>query len=180
MKKKKFNNALEFRIVEKPKRFFSVGRIFKVVWFEPLGERAPTMSSELNWSATCPSFHEEKPYARFRWFIVVRKRLHHSLCLSITTVGSRGPAKTSRGRAKDFVVLYPHTVDPPEPFPEEGIARRPLAVIIEEGEQLLAPAARLDCARIYTVEDNVKVMKIGRVHPDSLDDLEEYYKESVS
>jgi hypothetical protein len=127
----------------------------------------------------CPPFYEEKPYGKFRWFVVVRKRLHHSLCLSITTFGGKTASKTSRGRSKDFVVLYPHTIEPPEPFPEEGIARQPIAVIIEEAEQLLAPTARLDCARIYTVEDNVKVMKIGRVHQESLKDLEAYYQESV-
>ena len=43
-----------------------------------------------------------------------------------------------------------------------------MAVIIEDGEQYISPFARLDCGRIYTVEDNLKVMKIGRVHPDFL------------
>jgi hypothetical protein len=111
---------------------------------------------------------------------VVRKRLHHSLCFSITTFGGKGATKASRGRARDFVVLYPAGVEAPEPFPEENIDRKPLAVIIEEGQQYISPVARVDCGRIYTVEDNLKVMKIGRVHPDSLGDLEQYYKESVS
>ncbi|KAB5547037.1 hypothetical protein GE09DRAFT_198696 [Coniochaeta sp. 2T2.1] len=169
-----------FRVVEKPKRFFAIGRIFKAVWFEPgTQQQSPTADPEVNWTAACPAFHEEKPFAKFRWFIVVRKRLHHSLCFTITTFGGRGATKASRGRAKDFVVLYPAVIEPPDPWPEEEIERNPLAVIIEEGQQYLSPAARVDCGRIYTVEDNIRVMKIGRIHPDSLGDLEEYYKESV-
>jgi hypothetical protein len=78
------------------------------------------------------------------------------------------------------VVLYRAGIEPPEPWSEEGIERGPLAVIIEEGQQYISPAARVDCGRIYTVEDNLRVMKIGRIHPDSLGALEEYYKESVS
>jgi hypothetical protein len=163
--------------VEKPKRFFAVGRIFKTVWFEPVGQQEPARADD--WSAACPSFHGEKPCAKFRWFVVVRKRLHHSLCFAITTFGGRGATQASRGRARDFVVLFPADIEPPEPWPEEDIVREPLAVIIEEGQQYLSPAARVDCGRIYTVEDSLRVMKIGRIHPDSLDDLEAYYKESV-
>jgi hypothetical protein len=170
-----------FGVVEKPKRFFAVGRIFKTVWFEPgPPQQSSTANPDVDWSAACPFFHEEKPFAKFKWFVVVRKRLHHSLCFTITTFNGRGATKTSRGRARDFVVLYPAVIEPPDPYPEEGIERDPLAVIIEEGQQFLSPAARVDCGRIYTVEDNLRVMKIGRIHPQSLEDLEAYYRESVS
>ena len=168
-----------FRIVDKPKRFFSVGRIFKTVWFEPGGHDSTTRRADLEYTQECPEFHGEKPYAKFRWFIVVRKRLHHSLCFSITSYGGTSTAQTSRGRPKDFVVLYSCAIEPPAPFPEEGIVRPPIAVIIEDGEQFISPLARLDCGRIYTVEDNLKIMKIGRVQPESLLKLEEYFRESV-
>lgn len=167
-------------MIDKPKRFFSVGRIFKTAWFEPGGQDAVSRRADLDYTKECLAFHGEKPYARFRWFIVVRKRLHHSLCFSITSSSVKGQTPTSRGRPRDFVVLYSASVvEPPVPFPEEGIVRKPIAVIIEDGEQFISPFARLDCGRIYTVEDNLKVMKIGRVQPDSLPDLEAYFKESV-
>jgi len=171
----------EFSVVAKPKRFFAIGRIFKTVWFEPgPQEDSTTANPDVDWSAACPAFHEQKPFAKFRWFVVVRKRLHHSLCFAITTFGGRGAMKPSRGRAKDFVVLYPASIEPPEPEPEEQIERDPLGMIIEEGQQYLSPAARVDCGRIYTVEDNLRVMKIGRIHPESLQNLEKYFQESVS
>ena len=173
-----------FTVIDKPKRFFTVGRIFKTVWFEP-GEASALASAALDgganaqYTADSPPFYGERPFAKFQWFVVVRKRLHHSLCLSITTFGRRGAVKNSRGRSRDFVVLYSAAIEPPEPFPEEGIVRDPVAVIIEDGEQFITPTARLDCGRVYTVEDNLKVMKIGRVRPQDLEKLEKYFKESV-
>ncbi|KAK4239476.1 hypothetical protein C8A03DRAFT_42884 [Achaetomium macrosporum] len=171
-----------FQIVAKPKRFFCIGRIFKTVWFEPGGNNMPRVRADLaDWSDKSLAFHGERPIARFRWFVVVRRRLHHSLCFSITTFGGAKTAhKTSRGRLTDFVVLYSSNVEPPRPYDEEGITRDPIAVIIEDDEQYISPIARLDCSRVYTVEDNLRVMKTGRVHPDSLKLLEEYYQESVS
>lgn len=112
--------------------------------------------------------------------MVVRKRLNHSLCFSITTFGGKGASKTRRGRAVDFVVLYSSDVNPPKPDEEEQITRKPIALILEGENQYISPLARLDCSRIYTVEDDLKVMKIGRVHPDSLSLLNEYFQESVA
>ena len=168
-----------FQVVQKPKRFFSVGRIFKTPWFEPGGDDAPGQPSDREWRDECPPFHSTKPIAKFRWFVVVRRRLNHTLCFSITTFGGQGAARTRRGRAIDFVVLHKAEIPPPKPYEEEEITRDPLSVIIEEGEQYISPLARLDCGRVYTVEDNLRVMKIGRIHPNSLVDLEKYYQESV-
>lgn len=75
-------------------------------------------------------------------------------------------------------MLYSTSVPPPEPDAEEGIVFGPLAVIMEEGKQNISPLARLDCSRVFTVEDDLKVMKIGRVHPDFHEKLDQYYFEA--
>ncbi|KAL2135019.1 hypothetical protein VTI74DRAFT_10056 [Chaetomium olivicolor] len=171
----------EFSVITKPKRFFCVGRIFKTVWFEPAGTDPPRRRPDLEqWSNNSLAFHGEKPAARFRWFVVVRRRLHQSLCFSITTFGGKGSSKTIRGRLMDYVVLHSAAVEPPRPYDEEGITRDPIAVIIEDKTQYISPIARLDCGRVYTVEDNLRVMKVGRVHPESIPLLETYYMECVS
>lgn len=206
------SHPLGFRLVDKPKRFFTVGRIFKTVWFEPGGTElagtaalspVPQRRLDLDYAQACPAFHSEKPVAKFRWFVVVRRRVHHSLCFAVTTSSGRNngsssvpgaPRQTGRGRQRDFVVLYPAPPlpgpdgeappgpppSPPEPMEGEGIEREPLAVIIEDGGQAISRLARMDCGRIYTVEDNVKVMKIGRIHTDGLKKLDEYFRESVN
>jgi hypothetical protein len=176
------NGAVAFQVVAKPKRFFCVGRIFKTVWFEPSGSNLPKLQPDAeSWMDACPGFHGEKPIARYRWFIVARRRLHYSLCFSITTFGGAAArSKTGAGRPSDYVVLHRYNVQPAAPYPEEGIKKHPIAVIIEDEEQNIAPTARLDCGRIYTVQDSLRVLKIGRVHPSSLSLLETYFKESVA
>ncbi|KAK4039588.1 hypothetical protein C8A01DRAFT_16457, partial [Parachaetomium inaequale] len=170
----------EFQVVAKPKRFFCPGRIFATVWFEPgTADLLQQQPGPKAWSSACPAFHDAKPVARFRWFVVVRRRLHHSLCFRITTYGGKSASKTNRGRAGDFVVLHRADVDPEPPSAGEEITREPIAVIIEDEEHYISPFARLDCGRIYTVEDNLPVAKIGRVQTPSLPLLEGYYRESV-
>ncbi|KAK3898237.1 hypothetical protein C8A05DRAFT_19138, partial [Staphylotrichum tortipilum] len=152
---------------------------------------APQNSPPPNWTATVPSFYGFKPTARFHWFIVVRRRLHHSLCFAITTYSGRINTTATGGstvrsiqaggaaRPIDYVVLHSASVEPPAPYEEEGITRAPVALIIEDEEQFISPLARLDCSRVYTVEDGGRAVKIGRVHPDSLGALEGYYRECV-
>lgn len=69
---------------------------------------------------------------------------------------------------------------PTTPTAGEAAERERLGIVIEDGAQTMSRRARLDCARIYTVEDSVKVMKLGRVHPHWLPLLGDYYKEAVS
>ncbi|KAK4161429.1 hypothetical protein QBC43DRAFT_217680 [Cladorrhinum sp. PSN259] len=171
------------KVVSKPKRFFSIGRIFKTVWFEPGWKEPGRPPLTPDWQDTIQGYFREKPIAKYRWFVVVRRRLHHSICFSIGTYGgksSTNPNKAARGRDMDYVVLHKASVEPARPFPEEKITREPVAIIIEAEDQYISPIARLDCGRIYTVEDNLKVMKVGRVHPTSLETLEQYYKDSVA
>lgn len=84
----------------------------------------------------------------------------------------------NRARNENMAVLYSTSVPPPEPDKEEGIKFGPLAVIMEEGKQNISPLARLDFSRVFTVEDDLKVMKIGRLHPDFHEKLDEYYKKA--
>ncbi|KHE83041.1 hypothetical protein GE21DRAFT_553 [Neurospora crassa] len=166
--------------IDKPRRFFTKGRIFKTVWFEPFGDYSASLCARpaaLACPESCPNYSKEKPYEHFRWFVVIRKQLHHSLCFAIVNGGAKSMAK-NRARGEHLAVLYSTSVPPAEPDKEEGIVFGPLAVILEEGKQNISPLARLDCSRVFTVEDDLKVMKIGRVHPDFHGKLDEYYYEA--
>lgn len=168
----------EFAAISKPKKFFCPGRIFQVVWFEPESkETTRVKKSDREYSKACPPYQGEKPLARYRWFVVVRKRRSFSLCLSITIFS---PGGCELRVPNESAVLYPAGIDAPSPFPEEGILREPVGIIMENGQQFVSPMARLDCRRLYTLEDGLKVAKVGRVHPDSLGLLEAYYKECVN
>ncbi|KAK4148481.1 hypothetical protein C8A00DRAFT_19696 [Chaetomidium leptoderma] len=167
--------SLELIPVAKPKRFFVIGRIFRTLWVEP--GTADMMPQQQPNPETPLSVGE--PVKRPRWFVVVRRRPHHSLCFAITAYGGHKGGKTTRSRPEDYVVLHRSTVKPIRPLDEEGITRLPIAMIIEDEELYISPVARLDCGRIYTVEDNLLVEKIGRVHPDSLGRLDDYYMDCL-
>ncbi|KAK3396179.1 hypothetical protein B0T20DRAFT_501438, partial [Sordaria brevicollis] len=176
------NSAPQYIRVDKPRKFFQKGRIFKTVWFEPFGEfsaSARARPAELAYHDSCPDYNDlgEKPYGRFRWFVVIRKHLNHSLCFAIVNGGAKSIAK-NRARGEHLAVLYSTNVRPPKADEEEGIVFDPIAVIMEEGKQNISPLARLDFSRVYTVEHDLKVMKIGRVHPDSHSKLDDYYKKT--
>ena len=72
--------------------------------------------------------------------------------------------------------MYLSDTEPPRPYDEEEISREPIGMIIEAKDHYISPYARLDCSRLYSVEDNLEVLKVGRVHTSSLNDLEAYYK----
>lgn len=166
--------------IDKPRKFFTKGRIFKTVWFEPFGDYSASLRAQPAEPAcpeSCPNYNKEKPYEHLRWFVVLRKQLHHSLCFAIVNGGAKSMAK-NRARGEHLAVLYSTSVPPAEPDKEEGIVFGPLAVILEEGKQNISPLARLDCSRVFTVEDDLKVMKVGRVHPDFHAKLDEYYYEA--
>jgi len=170
----------EFSTIAKAKRFFCTGRIFATVWFEPSTEDVVQQQPKPRmWSSDCPAFHGQRPVAKIRWFVVVKRRLYHSLCFTVTTYAGKGASRTSRSRAGDHAVLFRANVQPEPPYDDEDITRDPIAIIIEDAEYYISPIARLDCGRIYTVEDNLKVAKVGRVHPNSLSSLEQYYRDIV-
>ena len=52
------------------------------------------------------------------------------------------------------------------------------SMIIEDRSQYISPFARLDCSRVHTLEDDKKVMRIGRIHPDALPSLEELWRQA--
>jgi uncharacterized membrane protein YgcG len=82
------------------------------------------------------------------------------------TYGGRGTAKPGV-HPEDHAIIY--TV-PGRPLPTEGeaqLTRLPICVKPYTPEHKLTSASRLNYAKVYTVEYNVKVWFIGRIHPDS-------------
>ncbi len=148
------------------------------MWFEP-GNGGGGRDVSASYRSACPSFYGHRPAARFRYFVAVRRHAHHTLCLLVTTFAVGGGGGKRRKAAGDCAVLHPAAVEPPEPHPTEGILpRTPLAVVIDErAREFISPFARLDCSRVYTVEDDARVLKIGRVHRDSLALLEQYFRD---
>jgi hypothetical protein len=76
------------------------------------------------------------------------------------TYGGQGCLK--RGvHAEDHAIIYTSTY--PEEFAGEGMRKKPIKVKPYSPQHKLEPASRLNYAKVYTVEYNVKVWFIGEI-----------------
>jgi hypothetical protein len=88
----------------------------------------------------------------------------HSVCIPILTYGFQGVLKYGV-RPEDHAVVYSSRRDGPYISDrEEGLmSKRPIRIEIKDPSHKLDPHSRLNYAKVYTVEHNVKVLFIGRV-----------------
>ncbi|KAG4429881.1 hypothetical protein IFR05_014638 [Cadophora sp. M221] len=163
-----------FTIADKPSRFFNVGRVFKTLWVEPAG----ATNSSIHQPGYNSVGYGQFSYSKVRRFVVIRKRLHSCLCLAIHTYGGQGALK-SDVRSQDHAVVYSSREAEPKPLPYENITTSGFAVVLEEPGETIAPMSRIDFGKIYTVEHNLKILRVGRVHPGHLPRLEEVFIEAL-
>jgi len=79
-------------------------------------------------------------------------------------------------KAEDHAIIYTGAVAPP-PLPGENkISHRSVRVENDGARGNLAPASRVNYSKVYTVEHNVKVWFIGRIHKDSVATFFEDFK----
>lgn len=161
-----------FTVADKPSRFFGIGRVFKTLWIEPAGSTAT--DTDQRPYHTVGYGQQQLAYAKVRRFVVIRKRLHSCLCLMISTYGGQGAAKED-ARSQDHAVVYSSQFPEPLPRPGENITFGSFPVIIEEPGEVLGVMSRLDFGKVYTVEHNVKVLRIGRIWPDQIKRLNECF-----
>ncbi|KAJ8071907.1 hypothetical protein OCU04_002214 [Sclerotinia nivalis] len=154
------------------KREFKFGRVFKVLWSEPSGNA----SGGTFWSVR--QKHGEEIYAKVRRFVVIHHRSGHCLCLPIMSYG--GQATTKPGvHAKEHAII--HTTPDARMVEGEDINKMgygPVRMIPDTTRDYLDAASRINYCKVYTVEYNVKVWFIGRVHIDSEKTLARSYNEA--
>ncbi|PMD47651.1 hypothetical protein L207DRAFT_576419 [Hyaloscypha variabilis F] len=139
---------------------FEFGRVFKVLWSEPAGAGG-TEITEQNVQNTK---FGEKAYHKVRRFIVMRSDRGHSICIPILTYGYQGVLKPGV-HPETHTVVYSNPRDGPRFLKGEKklIRKKPIKIDIKDPSEKLDPISRLNYAKIYTVEHNVKVLFIGKV-----------------
>jgi len=152
-------------------REFQVGRVFKVLWAEPntsgggRGGGATVGGTVYSYRQTK---HGEQLHAKVRRFVIVKSEKGSCICLSIMSYGERATTKPGV-HAEDHAIIY--TTAGPKLVPGEentGMVFKPVKVVPDNGRHKLDKASRLNYAKLYTVEHNVKVWFIGKVHRDYL------------
>lgn len=116
----------------------------------------------------------EKIHVKVRWFVVVRDAKESCTCLPIQTYGGKGVTK--RGvNPKDHAALVPKGKEQ-QLISGEKLTRDPLHLVIEDRHTKLSSASRINFSKVYTVEHNVKVYSVGRVAPEDIDRLKNYFR----
>lgn len=138
-----------------------------VPWAEPRGGAGTSADTLSNMG-----------YQKIRRFVVVRPKGTHCLCLPINTYSGQGTSKKGVNK-KDHAALVPMGCEPSFAPGEAPLQKEPLYLIVEDPEVDANALARINFGKVYTVEYNLMVRKVGRIHPQSLPILEQYFVEVV-
>ena len=160
-----------FRLRDQPRKFFTVGKVFHVLWVEPAGE-SNTQVTGLEVGTTIGRFGE-RAFSKVRRFVVVREGDNYCSALPITSYGHRGVGKPGVNKSEHSII---HTTkDPPEPLSaelptrgEEGMRPHAIRVDSDDPVDKLDALSRLDYGKVHTIQHNIKVKAFGKVHPKSM------------
>ncbi|KAJ4351131.1 uncharacterized protein N0V89_006470 [Didymosphaeria variabile] len=154
----------EFETVNNPKAFFKKGRVFMTPWPEPSGDAIKDQTGP-------------RVSVKIRTFVVIRPQNGHCTCIPINTYQDQGTRKPGV-IAKDHAAVVPVGERSTE-HPLESLTKSPIFLKVENlSTGPVDPMSRINFAKVYTIEENVKVRNIGRIVPESIHQMDEYFKES--
>lgn len=163
--------------------FFTKGQVFAMMFPEPKGVNPRTLDTGPDDSRfTIKDRHGQEIFSHKKRFVVIREREGHCLCIPInsyrrTGVGRKSiPQKEKRAHA----IIYDNKKRAPRLIlpGEDAITKKAIAVDLDD-KQTLDETSRIHFGKVYTIEWNVKVMRIGQITPRSERDVEEYWKGEV-
>ncbi|PKS11659.1 hypothetical protein jhhlp_001810 [Lomentospora prolificans] len=147
-----------------PSHKFQPGEVFKVLWPEPSGQ-ADHKASAASEKREVRDNYGGKIYVGFRRFVVIGNDFGHCTCVPIFTYGGQGCKKRGVKPEKHGIITQLGSkarLVPGEP----KLGMPPVRVrMIAEGEAL-AWQSRINYSKLITVEHNVKVFFIGRIHDE--------------
>ncbi|RYO26263.1 hypothetical protein AA0113_g2793 [Alternaria arborescens] len=158
------NLSSEYQVIQNPRGFFKKGIVFMVPWPEPGGDYVKDRVGP-------------PVVVKIRRFVVIRPKNTFCLCLPIQTYG--GQATTKPGVVPQDHAAIVAENDEVRYLPNEvELTKMPLQIRVENASTgPIDPASRINFAKVYTVEYNVKVWKVGRIIADSVWRLEQYFTE---
>jgi hypothetical protein len=96
-------------------------------------------------------------------------------CRAIHTYGNRGTT-APHARPRDHVVIYTGEKQPDlvEGESEAVLNRKPIMVTLHPQGQALLPASRLSLSKLYTVEHDIPVSRLGKITPRDVEKIRQY------
>ncbi|KAG4027280.1 hypothetical protein MFRU_031g00290 [Monilinia fructicola] len=148
-----------YRVIDQPSRFFSIGRVFMMLWTEPARQEFPSGGSS-HYSTT---YLGGQAFSGIRRFVVVANGGRgNAICCPIHTYSGRGTSKPNLSDKNMHAAAYSHTEEP-QLLAEEELMIEPFPIIVEDAEAKIHPMSRINFSKVYTVEYYVRVCNIGRV-----------------
>jgi hypothetical protein len=177
---------LDHRYQEVPeknqRRFWIVGRVFMMLWTEPARTPiVPRGGGTRNGSHFSTTYLGETAYSEIRRFVVVKEGHGNNICSPIHTYSGQATLKWNLPEPQEHAIIYTSKKPPQEHSYKaedgtvvwENLNKDPIRVISEQHDKEgdLGNLSRINYSKIYTVENYVRVLNIGRVHQDSMESL---------
>ncbi|PGH12131.1 hypothetical protein AJ80_06852 [Polytolypa hystricis UAMH7299] len=147
-------------------------QVFSLVWYEPSGNNGTVISRR-------PSLLGQKAYGSIRRMVVVREQHGCCWCLAIHTYSGRGLNKRGIDVSSHAVIHMegcPPDLD--DRAAKKKLTKEPIVVRAGSSLETLDPNSTINFGKLYTVEDNLKVKKIGSIVETSMPTLLKYFKQS--
>ncbi|CAO2655104.1 Nn.00g101680.m01.CDS01 [Neocucurbitaria sp. VM-36] len=155
----------EYMVIKSPRAFFKKGRVFMVPWPEPGGAFVKDQSGP-------------PVLVKIRRFVVIRAKASFCLCLPISTYQGQATTKPGVG-VQDHAAVVLEGCEAQYHPNETELRKSPMFIKVEnQTTGPIDPMSRINFAKVYTVEYNVKVRNVGRFISDSIWRMDEYFKES--
>ncbi|KAK1067316.1 hypothetical protein LTR12_008785 [Friedmanniomyces endolithicus] len=160
--------------------FFTLGRVFMILWSEPFGETTTNIGSVIQNDRNIPGLfrgrHGERVYSKVRKFVIIREGRDFCTALPVVTYGARGVSKFGVTKFEHGIIYTGSAV--PEPLPaerpvrgERAMSATAIRVTPDAQGMRLDEMSRIDYAKVHTIEHNLKVAAVGVVHPASMEAL---------
>jgi len=149
-------NGLDPTYQVQDRRFFRVGTVFAMLWHENAGQG--TAQSQDIWVGK----YGELVYSTIRRMVVVEEQRGCAWCLGIFTYNRKGVGKPGVDPSTHAVIFMKNST-PTFGLEEPMMTKEPIAVVPVSPDKKLDSMSRINFAKIYTVEHNVKVKHIGEI-----------------
>lgn len=156
---------LDLRYSVHSSSFWKIGRVFMVLWREPVGAGGTKITVSPMKSSTT-AFH------RVRRFVIIKSCDRQSICIPILTCGGHAFHKPAV-KADDHGMIYSPSNKGSKTEKHGGTFERAIKLEpMHHSRSQIDIASRTNYAKVYTVEHYVKVFFIGQVDQRDMERLQ--------
>ncbi|KAF2138947.1 uncharacterized protein K452DRAFT_320603 [Aplosporella prunicola CBS 121167] len=160
-----------YQIQPNARQFFKQGRMFAILFSEPMGETAPPNLARDNVTVVIYGGHV---YTDIRRFVVVKEKRGFCYACPVSTYKRRGTTKPGVD-ANAHAIVYCTNSRPYYLLGENRMTKEPIAIEPANSSVTLEPESRINFGLHHPIQHNVKVKDLGRVCAQDMGRLIAYW-----